>query len=139
MKDTPIDVKSQILSLNLVLDREGILRVGSRFALATSLRYDERFPIILAYGCQFAKLVVSFIHQGSLHGGNALMLRLVRNNFWIVKAKTLIKATIFQCKPYVIYKKSTKHQLMGALSPPQEQNLGDHLQQLGGTLRDHMK
>uniref|UniRef100_W8AH72 Peptidase A2 domain-containing protein n=1 Tax=Ceratitis capitata TaxID=7213 RepID=W8AH72_CERCA len=82
----PVSAKSSIRTLNPFLDKNGVMRVGGRLALA-SLSYNERYPTILPYNCQFSRLLVKFSHLISLHGGNQLMLRLMRSEYWILRLK----------------------------------------------------
>ncbi|XP_062134720.1 uncharacterized protein LOC133844653 [Drosophila sulfurigaster albostrigata] len=105
---------SDILSLNPFLDRQGVLRSCGRVRASTSLSYDERHPIILPFGCVFSRLLVSFTHQVSLHGGNQLVMRLVRTKFWIPKLRNL-KTVISACKTCVIHRRKLQSQLMGDL------------------------
>ncbi|XP_075163097.1 uncharacterized protein LOC142235722 [Haematobia irritans] len=113
----PVPKASPILNLNPFCDSEGILRLCGRLASAPSLSYNERHPVLLPYNCQYARLLVRFIHDISLHGGNQLVLRLLRMQFWIPKVKNLIKTTIHNCKTCVIYKRRCQTQIMSALPP----------------------
>ncbi|XP_062141879.1 uncharacterized protein LOC133849814 [Drosophila sulfurigaster albostrigata] len=106
---------SDILSLNPFLDKQGVLRSCGRVRASTSLSYDERHPIILPFGCVFSRLLVSFTHQVSLHGGNQLVMRLVRTKFWIPKLRNLVKTVISACKTCVIHRRKLQSQLMGDL------------------------
>lgn len=108
---------SSLLSLNPFLDSEGILRICGRLASSPLLTYNERHPVILPYSCQYSRLLVRFIHDISLHGGNQLVLRLVRTQFWIPKVKNLIKSIINHCKPCILYKRRCQSQLMSSLPP----------------------
>lgn len=108
---------SPLLSLNPFLDAEGVMRICGRLEYSSALSYDERHPILVPYNCQFSRLLIRFIHHISLHGGNQLVLRLVRTNYWIPKVQNLIKTTIHNCKPCVLYKKKCQKQLMSALPP----------------------
>ncbi|XP_075150432.1 uncharacterized protein LOC142224536 [Haematobia irritans] len=93
------------------------MRVCSRIAGSEGLTYDEQYPIILPYNCQFSRLLLKFIHIITIHGGNNLMLRMLRLQFWIPKAKNLIKSTIHNCKACVIAKHKLQKQLMATLPP----------------------
>ncbi|XP_060665552.1 uncharacterized protein LOC132797792 [Drosophila nasuta] len=104
-----------ILSLNPFLDKQGVLRSCGRVRAATSTSYDERHPIILPFGCVFSRLLVLFTHQVSLHGGNQLVMRLVRTKFWIPKLRNLVKTVIGACKTCVIHRRKLQSQLMGDL------------------------
>ncbi|XP_065356083.1 uncharacterized protein LOC135950472 [Calliphora vicina] len=107
--------KSKVLNLNPFLDERGLMRVGGRLANAPNLQYNEKFPILLPSSCHFAKILVKFIHEITLHGGNQLMLRVLRTQFFIPRAKNLIKTVIGRCKTCTIRKKQTQSQIMAAL------------------------
>ncbi|XP_060658795.1 uncharacterized protein LOC132793132 [Drosophila nasuta] len=107
---------SSIRNLNPFLDGKGILRACGRLRASHSLRYDESHPIILSYSSSFARLLVRFTHRISLHGGNQVVMRLIRSRFWIPKLKVLVKSTINSCKVCVIYKKRLQTQMMGGLA-----------------------
>ncbi|XP_075150510.1 uncharacterized protein LOC142224614 [Haematobia irritans] len=111
----PLSSTSSIINLNPFLDSEGIIRSNGRLVASPILSYDERHPVILPYNCQFSRLYTRFVHQISLHGGNQLVLRLVRMKFWIPKIKNLIKTTIHNCKICIIYKRRCRTQIMAAL------------------------
>ncbi|XP_060665549.1 uncharacterized protein LOC132797787 [Drosophila nasuta] len=93
----------------------GILRACGRLRASHSLRYDESHPIILSYSSSFSRLLVRFTHRISLHGGNQVVMRLIRSRFSIPKLKVLVKSTINSCKVCVIYKKRLQTQMMGDL------------------------
>ncbi|XP_062123208.1 uncharacterized protein LOC133836632 [Drosophila sulfurigaster albostrigata] len=100
---------------NRVYAKDKVSCVPGRVRASTSLSYDERHPIILPFGCVFSRLLVSFTHQVSLHGGNQLVMRLVRTKFWIPKLRNLVKTVISACKTCVIHRRKIQSQLMGYL------------------------
>ncbi|GBP08766.1 hypothetical protein EVAR_100643_1 [Eumeta japonica] len=108
---------SKLLNLNPFLDPEGIIRSCGRLESSPDLSYNEKHPILLPYDCQYSKLLVKFVHAITLHGGNQLVLRIIRTQYWIPKVKNLIKSTIHSCKPCIIYKKRCQKQIMSALPP----------------------
>lgn len=116
-RKTQICSSSSLLSLNPFLDAKGVMRICGRLESAPGLSYDERHPIILPYDCQFSRLLVQFVHHISLHGGNQLVLRLLRTSYWIPRVQSLIRTTIHKCKPCVLYRKKCQKQLMAALPP----------------------
>ncbi|XP_075157757.1 uncharacterized protein LOC142231024 [Haematobia irritans] len=106
---------SPLLSLTPFLDQKGIIRANGRLGATTSLTYNERHPIILSHTCRLAKLYVDFIHRLTLHGGHRLVLNTIRLECWILKAKTLIKSHIRNCKECVLYRKQCLGQIMSVL------------------------
>lgn len=118
----PISSNSTILSLNPFIDGEGIMRISGRLELASNLSYNEKHPIIMPYNSQYSRLLVRFVRKISLHGGNQLVLRLIRSKYWIPKVKNLIKSVINKCKSCLLYKQRCQRQLMAAL-PPERTNI----------------
>ncbi|XP_073831520.1 uncharacterized protein [Musca autumnalis] len=116
-KKTRISPTSSLLTLNPFLDPKGIMRANGRLVQSTALTYSERHPIILPHGAILSQLLVDFIHKITLHGGNLLMLRVIRSEFWIFGLKSLVKKTIRNCKVCIIHKKRTQDQLMASLPP----------------------
>lgn len=93
-----IPSRSPLLSLNPFLDTKGLIRVGGRLTNATDLSHRDRHPLILPYKCKMSRLLINFIHQMILHGGNQLMLRVLRTEFSIPRAKKLIRWSIGRCR-----------------------------------------
>ncbi|XP_075150843.1 uncharacterized protein LOC142224951 [Haematobia irritans] len=108
----PLPKKSSLLPLNPFLDKEGLMRLNGQLAKSPSLHYTERYPIILPYASRFSKLLVEFIHKISVHGGNQRILRI---EYWVPRVKTLIRATINNCKPCRLERKRGCTQIMAAL------------------------
>jgi len=113
--------KSPIASLNPFVDDDGVLRVGGRLRNAP-LPYDARHPVLLAPH-SVVRLIVSHRHEKALHGGAQLTLSILRKEFWILRARNLVKSVIHACLPCVREQASVPSQLMGPLpsirvSPP---------------------
>ncbi|XP_033239458.1 uncharacterized protein [Drosophila pseudoobscura] len=111
----PTPRSSSILNMNPFLDRHGLIRACGRIAGSEVLRYDERHPIILPYNCQLSRLLAQFTHRITLHGGNQLMVRLIRSKYWIPKVQRLMKGVVNFCKVCVIHKRRLQTQMMGDL------------------------
>nr|XP_041633540.1 uncharacterized protein LOC121503294 [Drosophila kikkawai] len=114
----PVPASSPVQNLNPFLDSQGLMRACGRVTSSDLLQYDERHPVILPYDCHLSRLLVRFTHRITLHGGNQLMIRLIRSKFWIPRVRNLVKSVIYSCKICVIHKKKLQTQLMGDL--PQE-------------------
>ncbi|XP_011296008.3 uncharacterized protein LOC105262506 [Musca domestica] len=117
MKKTQISPSSPLLTLNPFIDSKGIIRANGRLVQSPALTYSERHPIILPHGAKLSKLLVEFTHKVTLHGGNQLMTRVLRSEFWIFGLKSLIKQTIRKCRICLIHKKQTQTQIMASLPP----------------------
>ncbi|XP_075162598.1 uncharacterized protein LOC142235215 [Haematobia irritans] len=111
----PLRKTSSLLNLDPFVDEEGLLRVGGRLSNANFLPFNEKHPVILPYDCQLSRLLTCFIHQVTLHGGNQLMLRVLRSEFWIPRAKNMIRYVIGHCRVCTIFAKRAKEQIMASL------------------------
>ncbi|XP_046803802.1 uncharacterized protein LOC124419226 [Lucilia cuprina] len=117
LEKRPISSKSSLLPLNPILDKEGVMRLNGRLARSPSLAYTERHPILLPYACRFTLLLAEFIHKISIHGGNQLMLRIIRIEYLIPRAKTLVRTVVNKCKQCILDRKRACTQIMAALPP----------------------
>ncbi|XP_070068060.1 uncharacterized protein [Drosophila takahashii] len=97
----------------LAQHQQGLLRACGRLTASKVLQYDERHPVLLPYSCRLSRLLVQFTHQITHHGGNQLIVRLMRSKYWIPKVKNLVKGVVNSCKVCTIYKKRLQSQLMG--------------------------
>ncbi|KAH8245926.1 hypothetical protein KR032_011688, partial [Drosophila birchii] len=111
----PVPASSPIQNLNLFIDSQGLIRPCGWVTASELLQYDERHPIILLYDCHLSRLLVQFTHRITLHGGNQLMIRLIRAKIWVPRLRNLVKSVIYSCKVCVIHKKKLQTQLMGEL------------------------
>ncbi|GAB1865895.1 Gag-pol protein [Camponotus japonicus] len=88
---------SPLLPLRPFLDKDGIIRVGGRLKNST-LSFSQQHPILLAPH-SIVKLIIRHAHVRSLHAGVQLTLATVRQDYWILRARTLVKQVIHQCVP----------------------------------------
>ena len=104
---------SNLNSVNPYL-QDNLLRVGGRVQ-ASLLDPDEKHPIILPFKCKLSNLVIKFCHEKKLHAGIRLTYSTVRQEFWIVKGRNMVKAYINKCNTCIRYRASTLSQKMGIL------------------------
>ncbi|XP_075163644.1 uncharacterized protein LOC142236255 [Haematobia irritans] len=110
----PINSKSRLLALNPKLDENGLLRVNGRLS-NSDLSYNERFPIILPEKSRFCKLFVEYTHKLLLHSEHQVMLRAIRQEFYIIRLKSIIRHCIRNCRTCTIYKSKIRTQIMSSL------------------------
>ena len=88
--------KSPIYILEPFLD-EGLLRVGGRLKNAP-LPEKAQNPIILPKNHHVSRLVARRAHEfQSGHSGKEYVLSLIRQKFWIVGARPLVKRVLREC------------------------------------------
>ncbi|GFX04413.1 integrase catalytic domain-containing protein [Trichonephila clavipes] len=88
------DVES--LKFVTFIDNDNILRVKSKI----TERNDESsflYPILLPDKCEFTKLLIKSIHKKNCHAGIQIMQSLIRERFWIIRARKTIKSILNEC------------------------------------------
>ncbi|XP_075157832.1 uncharacterized protein LOC142231099 [Haematobia irritans] len=110
----PINSKSRLLTLNPILDGDKLLRVNGRLA-NSDMSYNERHPIILPEKSRFCKLLIEFTHKTLLHSEHQVMLRAIRQEFYIIRLKSAIRHCIRNCRICTIYKHRIRTQIMSTL------------------------
>lgn len=109
-----INVKSSLLSLNPLIDNQGILRVGGRIQ-QSDFPYSKKHPIILPAGHILTALIIRSEHIRLLHAGTNLLLASLREKYWPISGKNSIKKIIRECIPCFKAKPKTIDFLMGSL------------------------
>ncbi|UYV79990.1 hypothetical protein LAZ67_18001335 [Cordylochernes scorpioides] len=112
IKNIPLPRKSRLISLNIFIDSQGILRVGGRLR-HSDLDIDQKHPMLIPKDHFVTKLIVIHYHINNLHSGTQLTL--IRNKFWIPSGRNLIKRVLNQCLVCLKSKSKAIHQIMGDL------------------------
>ncbi|XP_012218148.2 uncharacterized protein [Linepithema humile] len=86
---------SSLLPLGPFIDDDGVIRMGGRLMHAP-LTFAQKHPIILSQ-TPLTRIIVRDAHLRSLHGGTSLTLRLLREEYWILRAKIIVRSIIGQC------------------------------------------
>lgn len=116
-KQSSVSSKSKLKSLNPILDKNGILRVGGRLE-KSQLNYEEKHPIILPPHCHLTTLIIRKQHLATMHGGTQLISALIRRQYWIINARNIIRLHIHRCITCHRFKAASSSQLMGSLPQP---------------------
>ncbi|UYV63001.1 hypothetical protein LAZ67_2002800 [Cordylochernes scorpioides] len=114
IKNIPLPRKSRLISLNIFIDSQGILRVGGRLR-HSDLDIDQKHPMLIPKDHFVTKLIVLHYHLNNLHSGTQLTLFLIRNKYWIPSGRNLIKKVLNQCLVCLKSKSKAIHQIMGDL------------------------
>jgi len=72
-----------------------LLRLGGRLYNAI-LEYNEKHPITLPKH-RISELLIDCAHRATLHGGTQLTLHHLRQKYWIIGNRNLVKAHIRRC------------------------------------------
>ncbi|KAJ0169355.1 hypothetical protein K1T71_015239 [Dendrolimus kikuchii] len=107
-------IKGHLKSLNPYVDEKGLLRIGGRLD-NMPLSLNARHPILLPKKSTLTALVIADAHVKTLHGGIQLMLTYLGTKFFILGAKSIVKAFVRKCVTCIRYNATTSNQLMGQL------------------------
>ena len=79
---------SKLLSLNPILDEDGLLLADGRLRYADYLPFDARYPAILLRKSGVMRLIVKSYHERSNHApGTNHTLSLLSARFWIMQGR----------------------------------------------------
>lgn len=116
-KKLPLSSSSKILSLNPFLDDSGLIRVGGRLANA-EISNDSKHPIILPKNNHLTRIIITHYHENFLHAGISLLIAVIRREFWIIHAKSVLKEIIWKCVKCHRLRAKTAIQIMSNLPSP---------------------
>lgn len=117
---TPLPAKSSLIDLNPFRDHEEIVRVGGRLR-HSFLIHEKKHSIILPAFSIFIRLIAESCHRKALHEGVQLTLSLVRQKYWILRGRSLIKSCIHRCIMCVRWRAAiTTQQLADLLLTPKK-------------------
>ncbi|XP_064479062.1 uncharacterized protein LOC135392275 [Ornithodoros turicata] len=95
-KGSKLPSNSPLRDLTPFIDNDGIIRAGGRLQFSRGT-YDERHPRILPGDHHYTKLLVRQTHHQLLHAGIRDTLVQLRENFWVTRARRLVKRVIHDC------------------------------------------
>lgn len=78
------------------IDDDGMLRVGGRLT-HSALDYTSKHPLVLPSSHHLTTLIVDYYHIKYLHVGPSTLMSLLRENYWILSARRVIRSRIFRC------------------------------------------
>ncbi len=76
--------------------RQGLLCVGSRLKHA-QITPEERCPVILPKDNLIAEMLVRYLHERSAHAGREYILAELRQNYWQIGARNVVKKVLREC------------------------------------------
>ncbi|XP_066260797.1 uncharacterized protein [Euwallacea similis] len=88
--------KSKLLSLSPFVDREGVMRVGGRLR-NSPYHFDKKHPMLLSPKHRLSRMLCEYEHKRLMRAGPQLLLSSIREKFWIVASRNLIRATVRNC------------------------------------------
>lgn len=109
-----LSIKGSLLGLNPFLDTNGLLRVGGRIQ-KSNFEYSKKHPVILPPKHNLTNLIIRNEHYKMLHCGAQALLAFIREQYWPISGRNLVKKVIHDCIVcFKVNPKSTNY-LMGDL------------------------
>ncbi|XP_043861736.1 uncharacterized protein LOC122756412 [Drosophila santomea] len=106
-----LNAKSHLIRFSPFLDDYGVMRVGGRIEQST-LNYNAKHPILIPKDTPLAGLLVRHFHVSYLHTGVDATFTNLRQQYWILGARNLVRKAVFQCKSCFLQRKGTSNQIM---------------------------
>ena len=98
LKNPQGKVPNLVRDLNLLIDKEGLIRSSRRIGKNSTYEYEVINPILIAKDHDLTLLIINDCHFRSKHLGIQTALNKVRLfGFWITKARQAVKKVISQC------------------------------------------
>ncbi|XP_041633403.1 uncharacterized protein [Drosophila kikkawai] len=116
----PLNAKSHLIRFSPFLDDHGIMRDGGRIDKST-INFNAKHPILIPKDSPLAGLLVRHFHVSHLHTGVDATFTNLRQQYWILGARNLVRKAVFQCKRCFLQRKGTSNQIMGELPIPRVQ------------------
>lgn len=98
-------VPNLISQLNLIVDKEGIIRVKHK--LRNPLKLDRNFPILLPKQSRLTTLAILDLHTKLAHAGCYSVLSELRKRFYVTHCFSVVKKTLRSCVPCKVFKERT--------------------------------
>lgn len=76
--------------------KDDLLRVGGRLSHAP-IRYDAQHPLILPSSSPLVDLIIDYYHKIHCHPGADTLHAMLRQQFWILSARRVIRHRVFKC------------------------------------------
>lgn len=105
-----VDKRSKLINLNPFIGEGGLLRVRN-----ASVGSDKKYPIILPKRHHITKLIIIQEHERQLHAGAQATLASLRQRYWIIEARSVIRFLLHKCMRCFHVRPQTVVQKMGDL------------------------
>ena len=102
------------MSLHPFIGENGLVRVGGRLKNAL-ITYSQKFPIILPSKHKLTELIIRDAHQKQLHAVTTAFLATLREKYWILSARSVIRLILWKCVTCFRIRPRNLSHLMGDL------------------------
>ncbi|XP_041786290.1 uncharacterized protein LOC121601544 [Anopheles merus] len=91
-----VSARSKLKWLSRYIDAQGVLRVGGRLGNA-NIPEATKHPTVLAASHRLSVLLAERVHQQEMHAGPQAMLTILRQKFWLIGGRNMVKRVYHQC------------------------------------------
>lgn len=99
-------IPSPLRKLDLFIDDHGIVRVGGRLS-NSNLPYEAQHPALLPKHDHVTHLLIDYYHRMHCHTGANVLSSLLRQKYWILSSRNVIRQRIHACNS--CFKNSPSH------------------------------
>ena len=92
----PLPASSRLSPLSPMIGENSLLRVGGRLKML-ELPSNVKHPPILPREHPVSKMIIEWIHRKNGHVGPEHVLSLLREQYWVISARTAINQVIHRC------------------------------------------
>ncbi|XP_004934341.2 uncharacterized protein LOC101737233 [Bombyx mori] len=96
------------------LMKDDLLRVGGRLTHAP-IRYDAQHPLVLPSSSPLVDLIIDHYHRINCHPGADTLHAILRQQFWILSARRVIRHRVYKCIRCFRYRAQARAPLMADL------------------------
>ena len=111
---------SSLAALTPFLDENGLIRVGGRLAYA-NISEEAKHPVILPKDHKVTALLIRHAHNNNMHMGTDWVHHYLRQNYWILSSRQVIKNLLRRCVPCLKLQGKKGEQQMAQLPVPRVQ------------------
>lgn len=86
----------KLQNLSVFLDQYDTIRIGGRIS-KSDLPFEVKHPVLLPKRDHVVDLIINHFHVKNCHTGPGLLMSIVRQKFWILDARTVIRAQVRKC------------------------------------------
>lgn len=87
---------SKIKDLKPFLDKNGLISVGGRLQ-HSDFSFREQHPYVLPANHRYSELLVQHCHERVMHSGVRDTLVQMRERYWVLKGRQLVKRVVSHC------------------------------------------
>lgn len=91
------DMPNLVRQLNVFVDNNNILRVGSKMVKHNKFQTEAHCPILLCKSSYLTQLIVREIHEKLNHGGVYSVLTELRKQYWVPHCYSFVKKVLRKC------------------------------------------